>query len=253
MSYANGLLYNFQSQGLAYNTYNSLSSFDSNADPAGGGPNPASGNGSTGYITVYNTGATTDYYASFLNPSTQQQPSGVLNVSSFTMMSSVSSAYYLNYYCAKFQLSLNSVTNPSSSVYNIFLNLFLLNQPPTTDVSGSTGDVYPYPFLPVFASTSTTLTTPACDVLLTLCSQGQKISTPIYSLLVNQISLADYTSSSTPTTYYTAGTSPGVGNTLFILNLPLSSIFPSINTPGITYDCTVEVFPYQIDVSGNSV
>jgi hypothetical protein len=37
---------------------------------------------------------------------------------------------------------------------------------------------------------------------------------------------------------------------LFILNLPLSSIFPSINTPGIIYDCTVEVFPYQLDVSG---
>jgi hypothetical protein len=207
-------------------------------------------------FTVYNTGASTEYYATFIiqqQLSPNQNPSGSTNVQVATNVLSVP-VYSLTcatdpsgnilYYSATADLILNSPTNPSSSVYNIFLNLNLFDSSSTTSISSSC-------CLPFFQNYSYGTSNNVCDVLLTLSSMGSTSVSSIFTLTSQDIAANSYQYACAIGGYSTSAISTGSqittatnGDTLFTINLPISSIFPQISTPGILYRLTVELLSY---------
>lgn len=211
----------------------------------------------TSNFSVYNTGATTPYYATFViqnqttagtsnqsaNPSsTGTTFTNVLQAPLYCMSFASDNKYNLLYFSATADLILNSPTNPSSSVYNIFLNMNILNQL-TPDTSTDN--------LPWFANylTSTDGSAPVCDVLLTLSSTGSTQQSAIFTLTAAQVSAnsaGNNGGAGTPVSYTTSGGTSlaASGTTLFTINLPISSIFPSISVPSIIYRLTIQLLGY---------
>jgi len=210
-------------------------------------------------FTVYNTGASTEYYTTFIiqqqlqansNPSSSstsqpvQVANNVLSVPVYSLTCATDPSGNILYYSATADLILNSPTNPSSSVYNIFLNLNLFDSSSTTNISSSC-------CLPFFQNYSYGTTNNVCDVLLTLSSMGSTSYSSIFTLTSQDIAANSYTNNCAIGGFATSGTSSGSqitsatnGDTLFTINLPISSIFPQISTPGILYRLTIELLSY---------
>jgi hypothetical protein len=150
---------------------------------------------------------------------------------------------YILYHSSIADVTLNTPTNPSSSVYNIFMNMSLFDSrsgtPPGTTVSEGTTVIYPS-FYYYQGATTTNL----CDVLLTLTAQGKDMETAVFSLSGQQISANNPNGplGGTGTNSNTFSSNPG--QNLLTLNLPISSIFPQISTPGITFRIKTEIIGY---------
>lgn len=201
-------------------------------------------------FTVYNTGATTEYYASFIiqqqltpgtaNPSSyssSQIANNVLSVPVYSLTCAVDSNNYILYYSAVADLIMNTPTNPSSSVYNIFLNLNLYNS--NSGIQGASS-------IPFFSNYVYTSTNAVCDVLLTLSSMGSTSVSSVFTLTSQDIAANGAGENSPVGATNTDGTTTTatVGATLFTINIPVSSVFPQISTPGILYRLKVELLGY---------
>jgi hypothetical protein len=213
---------------------------------------PSNTNGQLSNFTVYNTGATTEYYASFIiqqqlasgsNPAaspTLQVANNVLTVPVYSLTCAVDAANQILYYSATADLILNTPTNPSSSVYNIFLNLNLFNA--ASGIQSSSCANIPY-----FENYTYNTTDPVCDVLLTLSSMGSTSVSSIFTLTSQDIA-ANSCANALPIggtdTSGTQLTTATNGDTLFTINIPISSVFPQISTPGILYRLKVELLGY---------
>jgi len=207
------------------------------------GYNPVTTTNQLSNFTVYNTGASTQYYASFIvqqevssgnnpsSPSTSayQIANNVLSVPVYSLTCATDSKYNLLYYSATADLVLNTPTNPSSSVYNIFLNLNLFDS--ASGIQGQTS-------IPYFQNYSYGNPTAVCDVMLTLSSMGSSTVSSVFTLTSQDIS-ANYSTEPVST-----NNTPVSGQTLFTLNIPVSSVFPQISTPGILYRLKVELLGY---------
>jgi hypothetical protein len=223
------------------------------------GYNPVNYQNKLSNFTIYNTGATTQYYASFIiqqqlsattsNPPTTtnapfQVANNVLSVPVYSLTSAVDSASNILYYSVTADLLLNTPTNPSSSVYNIFLNLNLFDANSGLQGSSSTPISTSIPY---FLNYTYGSSDPVCDVLLTLSSMGSTSVSPIFTLTSQDISANSPSSGSTSTANYEPVSDNNVAvsaSTLFTLNIPVSSVFPQISQPGILYRLKVELLGY---------
>lgn len=213
------------------------------------GYNPTSYGNS--HFTVYSQSASTQYYASFiLQEQNASEPSesianSVIAVPVYLQECATavdaSGVRNILYHSSVADVTLNAPTNPNSSVYNIFMNMSLFdtvsNAPPGTSKSTDTTDSFTYPF---FKNYTYDGTAPICDVLLTLSAQGKDMETAVFSLSSQQITA---NSSSKPTTQPSDITT-NLGKNILTLNLPISSIFPQISTPGIIFRIKTEIIGY---------
>jgi len=203
------------------------------------------------HFTVYSQSASTQYYASFIlqsqNTSTPSSsiansvvavPVYIQECATATVDVSGVSVRQILYHSSVADVTLNAPTNPNSSVYNIFMNMSLFDTvsgAPPGDTSG--GSTYPY-----FKNYTYNGTAPICDVLLTLSAQGKDMETAVFSLSSQQITANSTTSPSSPIS--TNITASQLGQILLTMNLPISSIFPQISTPGIIFRIKTEIIGY---------
>ena len=249
MTFGSGLLTVENAQTIAYSGgYSSYSwtipsSTTSSSSVVSPGYNPS--NYAKSMFTVYNTSATTSYYEANIVQATGTSSStpeniianNVMSVPLMTLSCAVDSSNNLLYYEAVGDLTLNAPTNPSSSIYNIFLNLVLYNSVSGLNTNSS------LPWLNGYTYGSTTSTdikaqAPICDVILKLSSTGSETTTAVFSLNSTEVTVANSTGP------ITSSNSATQGATTFILNFPLSSIFPQISVPGIVYRVKAEIIGY---------
>lgn len=231
---SNSLLYVYNAIDNAYKGYYSNTSYVTGATD-NPGYDPINHQGIFSNFTVFNTGVTTPFFATFIaQQPASQYATNVVEVPVYVMQGATDVNNNLLYFMGTFDLILNSPTNPSSSNYNIFLNMGLYGP---TAPSGTSSDTN-LPYLPLMPPSPTNSTVPVCDVQLSLWSNGQSVSTPIFALTAAEISCTNYNNG------VSVGSSTTGGQTLYTLNVPLSSVFPQIAMSGITYRGTVEVFPY---------
>ena len=207
-------------------------------------PGSVSNNNTPGYnpttvanshFTVYSQSAASPYYTTFLQQtvSTDGQSgdgvaTNIMTFPAYIQKLAVDSATSLLYMCAIADLTLNSPTNPNSSVYNIFLNLGMFSDTPNKA---------PFPFLKKYQYGQTN---GVCDVILSLEANGKMEETAIFSLNSSEIA-ANSGGVAAPV----SATNKAVpGQTLFTLSFPISSIFPQISTPGVVFRLKAEIVGY---------
>jgi hypothetical protein len=247
-----------------YSTSTSSSTIQPGYDPPNNG---------LSHFTVYNGTNSTPYFASFIlqqqQVSTTQEitdvqqsiANSIISVpvyiqesatANFTATDGPDATWagtpYFLYHSSIADVTLNSPTNPNSSVYNIFMNMTLFDYQSGSPPSGATdasGFIAVYSIFKKFRYTTTTnsfsnsSSDPVCDVLLTLSAQGKTMESSVFSLSSQQITVGNPNPIKDTNTF---NSKPGVA--VLSINLPISSIFPQISTPGITFRIKTEIIGY---------
>jgi len=231
--YPNNYAYNNLTSDFYYQIISNTGSNGSDPEP----PAQSQVNGSTSgsqaisAFTVNTSGNSTYAYSSFLTP-TSSTSIQVITFTSYDMEMAVDSSGNLMYFKAMFDFVLNTPTNPSSSAYNIYLNLMMYGPYGPTSNSLENFNIPNW-------STSTTTINNVFDAVMSVSSSGQTSQTGIFTL--NQTQILQFISSSDFPTSFGTTTSQ---KTQFTVSIPFSSIFPNINTAGVVYRGVVELFPY---------
>jgi hypothetical protein len=237
--YPNNYAYNNLTSDFYYQIISNTGSNGSDPEPPAESQvsGTTSGSQAISAFTVNTSGNSTYAYSSFLTP-TSGTSIQVITFTSYDMEMAVDSSGNLMYFKAMFDFVLNTPTNPSSSAYNIYLNLMMYG--PYGPIAGSSENFN----IPNWTTSKTTINN-VFDAVMSVSSSGQTSQTGIFTL--NQTQILQYTtdtsvlsSSNFPTSFGT--TTPF--NTQFTVSIPFSSIFPNINTAGVVYRGVVELFPY---------
>jgi len=189
------------------------------------------------HFTVYSQTAASPYYTTFIQQTistdgttgTGGVSTSIISFPAYIQKFAVDAdpaGGNLLYMCAMADLTLNSPTNPNSSVYNIFLNLGIFSNGVNSQ---------PFPFLKKYQYGKTN---GVCDVILSLEANGKMEETAVFSLNSSEIAANDGVAPVSSTNAAKSGT------TLFTLCFPISSIFPQISTPGVIFRLKAEIVGY---------